>query len=385
MNLQAQIELITVPQDFTRLCNAVLRAEYGDDFLPVDDDRSDRGNDGYLKSEKRIFAAHCFKRVQNQSLDREIRHKMVSDLQKAVELKQEGVWRIEAWTFISNYPITEALARPVTALGRESSIDVGWRGPDYLAEVLQKYQNVRALFPNLLANEIMEQLGVIIEKLDRNPSGDIDKIPITWAPRSIVEQRELVIQQPRGWEVLLFAGILRQEKEALEFKWRDYEVGYAPRSGRHLSDQEALSYLRNTVRDAAAIIKGMMTVFNEENKTQAFGPPGESGNAILIAHFARRIVGGYEELLDWAAGFRGMGVSERMAHVFERAALIAGQPAGDVRKFADEVVSNAEQLASWHSNPVGKPAAISVGLILTLDDAAVKNLNDDLSKLASAT
>jgi hypothetical protein len=330
-----------------------------------------------------MFAAHCFKRVQNQSLDREIRHKMVSDLQKAIELKQERAWQIEAWTFISNYPIVEALARPIVALGRELSIDVGWRGPDYLAEVLQRYQNVRELFPNLLANEIMEQLGVIIEKLERNSYDVIDKIPITWPPRSIAERRELVIQQPRGWEVLLFAGILRQEKEALEFKWRDHEVGYAPRSGRHLDDQEALSFLGNTARDGATIINGMMTVFNEENKMQAFGLPGESGNAILIAHFVRRIIGGYEELLDWAAGFRGTGVSERMAHVFERAALIAGQPAGDIRKFVDEVVSNAEQLSSWHSNPVDEPPAISVGLILTLDDAAVRHLNDELDTLAS--
>jgi hypothetical protein len=94
MNLQAQIELITVPQDFNRLCNAVLRAEYGDDFLSIDDDRSDRGNDGYLKSEKRMFAAHCFKRVQNQSLDREIRHKMVTDLRKAVQLNKKVFGRL---------------------------------------------------------------------------------------------------------------------------------------------------------------------------------------------------------------------------------------------------------------------------------------------------
>jgi len=130
VSLQAQIELITVPQDFSRLCNAVLRAEYGDDFLSIDDDRSDRGNDGYLKSEKRMFAAHCFKRVQNQSLDREIRRKMMADLRKAIQLKQEGLWQIEAWTFISNYPITGALAEPVIRQGRESNIDVGWRGPE---------------------------------------------------------------------------------------------------------------------------------------------------------------------------------------------------------------------------------------------------------------
>jgi hypothetical protein len=72
MNLEAQIQLITVPQEFTRLCNAVLEAEHGDDFLLIDDDQADRGNDGYLKSKKRLIAMHCFKRVQNQALEAEI-------------------------------------------------------------------------------------------------------------------------------------------------------------------------------------------------------------------------------------------------------------------------------------------------------------------------
>ncbi|HSS05003.1 MAG TPA: hypothetical protein VLK89_07445 [Solirubrobacterales bacterium] len=35
MSLEAQIQLITVPQEFTRLCSAALAAEYGDDYLPM--------------------------------------------------------------------------------------------------------------------------------------------------------------------------------------------------------------------------------------------------------------------------------------------------------------------------------------------------------------
>jgi hypothetical protein len=77
----------------------------------------------------------------------------MTDLRKAVKLKQEGAWQIKAWTFISNYLIAEVIAKPIMLLGREFGIDVGWRGPDHLAEVLQKYKNVRELFPNLLANE----------------------------------------------------------------------------------------------------------------------------------------------------------------------------------------------------------------------------------------
>ena len=90
MSLQSQIEQINVPQEFTSLCNAVRTAKHGDDFLPIDDDRPDCGNDGYLRSQRKIFAGHCFKRVQNRSLDEEIHRKMSGDLHKAINLKKEG-------------------------------------------------------------------------------------------------------------------------------------------------------------------------------------------------------------------------------------------------------------------------------------------------------
>jgi hypothetical protein len=96
MTLETQIQLVTVPQEFTRLCNEVLEAEHGDDFLVIDDDRADRGDDGYLKSTKTLFAMHCFKRIQNQSIEGEIRRKMIGDLGKAIALRDEGIWDIES-------------------------------------------------------------------------------------------------------------------------------------------------------------------------------------------------------------------------------------------------------------------------------------------------
>ncbi|MDJ0346990.1 hypothetical protein QMK19_37495 [Streptomyces sp. H10-C2] len=132
MNLQVQIELITNPQDFTRLCNAVPQAEHGTYFLTIDDDRADRGNDGYLISEKRMFAAHCLKRIQNQALDAEISSKMMSDLQKAIKLKEQGDREIDSWTFLSNYPIFERISADVVSAGKMAGIDVSWRGQQAL-------------------------------------------------------------------------------------------------------------------------------------------------------------------------------------------------------------------------------------------------------------
>jgi hypothetical protein len=128
MNLEAQIELITVPQEFTRLCNAVLAAEHGDDFLPIDDDRADYGNDGFVKSAKRVFAVHCFKRVQNQGIDTLIRRKMLGDLGKAKTLKEQDLWDVEAWTFVSNYAIPESIGREAVEMGASVGIDVAWKG-----------------------------------------------------------------------------------------------------------------------------------------------------------------------------------------------------------------------------------------------------------------
>jgi len=154
LSTENQISLINNPQEFTRLYNAILKAEHGDDFLAIDDDRADRGNDGYLKSECRIYAGHCFKRVQNQSLDSEIRRKMVSDLKKAIALKKSEDWQITAWTFISNYPIVHDIVRDLYDMGREEGIDVAWRGPADLADLLQRHPHLRPRFPILQINHL---------------------------------------------------------------------------------------------------------------------------------------------------------------------------------------------------------------------------------------
>ena len=341
MNLQAQVELMTVPQEFTRLCNAVLRAEHGDDFLLIDDDRPDRGNDGYLKSYKQMFAFHCFKRVQNKGLDQEIRSKMISDLRKAVELNTTGDWEVERWTFVCNYPITEATAQSVVALGSAARIDVSWRGADYLADVLQKYKTVRELFPSLLAGDILQQLDLILEKLEQ-PDREFGREPITWVPRDLEEKHELLVQRPPFWEYLLFAGALKKGKDDFELKWRDFQVGYAARTSRYLDDHEAINYLGNAWNDVQSILDGMMPVLAEEAQEQAFGPPGQPGNPIFIEHSAKRIVGVYEELLNWAADLRGTRVSERMSRAFGLAARVAGRPAREIREFIDSVVTDRQ-------------------------------------------
>jgi hypothetical protein len=75
--------------------------------------------------------------------------------------------------------------------------------------------------------------ALILKKLGRGnrspaPVREIDRVP-----RSTEEEAVLLANRPAGWEYLLFASILRREKEALEPKWRDHELGFVQPHALH--------------------------------------------------------------------------------------------------------------------------------------------------------
>lgn len=365
MNLEAQIELITVPQEFTRLCNAVLTAEHGDDFLPIDDDRADHGNDGYRKSTRQVFAVHCFKRIQKQAITDEIRRKVLGDLGKAKTLKEQGLWEIDAWTFLANYPMPEEIGREAVALGAKCGIDASWLGPSFLASALQRHSDVRELFPTLQANEIAEQLDGLRDALDEPQPEAPNRVP-----RTLEEKQALLAVRPPGWEYLLFAGCLYLGKQELGLKWRDHELPpYSPKRSLD-SIGEATDYLNGEFNRVNGLIEAMMRVFPQEVQDQAFGTPGEPGDPISIEHFATRIIQTYGELLDWAASLRAVTPPDVLMPAFEIAARMADQPLLEVREFVDNAVREMDRVPSFaasHSEEE-EPLTIELELKLTIDE-----------------
>ena len=386
MNLEAQISLITVPQEFMRLCNAVLAAQHGDDFLPIDDDTADRGNDGYLKSERRLFAAHCFKRVQNQSIEKDIRSKMVGDLGKAIALKQQGIWDIAAWTFLSNYPVPDAIAAEVVGLGRDAGIDVSWRGPDFFAIRLQQHPEIRDRFPDLQVNRISEQLSDLRAAVASLGEADANRRPDRRfaAPRTRAEQDELLLERPPAWEYLLFAGVLLQGKARLEVKWHDHEMALPRGARRRLEGDDPGQFLGNEVHRLAAMIDPMMRVLEPSAQELAFGAPGTAGDPVRIEHLAGRILTGYEEMLDWAAGLRSVEPPDRYARLFSIAARMADAPLIEMRRFIDEVVERLEGAADHVADPDPDKGVLTIelDLVLRIDQEVQRELYAEIDRLS---
>ena len=89
MNLVSQIKNIDNPQTFNELCDVLFNSIWGLDYEPIADDQSDRGNDGYRKSTKTLFAKHCFRKRQKSGLNSEIIKKAKEDK----SLAESTVWR----------------------------------------------------------------------------------------------------------------------------------------------------------------------------------------------------------------------------------------------------------------------------------------------------
>lgn len=331
MSLESQISLMTVPQEFGRLCNAILHAEHGDDFLPVDDDQPDAGNDGYLKSQRRMFAMHCFKRTQNQGIEQLIRRKMVGDLGKALALKQAGVWDVAAWTFVSNYPVGERIAAEVVRIGGGGGVDVSWMGPAELAAAVQRHASVRQLFPALQVNEVSERLGALHEQVVELAHGLTGDEQFSGVPRTADEQARLIASRPPAWEHLLFAGALLQGVDALEFAYLDLDLAIGERE-EPVDFQTALAVIEEVSDRAAAAVRTLNRAFTPNAQERAFGPPGIEGDMRSIQHLAQLIVNAYGDLL--AAGNRLMVMDPpRLAHAGSRAPAAAadGVDRGDAR------------------------------------------------------
>lgn len=201
MSLQAQIELMKDPGRFTRLVIILLEAEYGNEYQAVDDDRGDGGNDGYLAKEKRMFARHCFKKLPKRDLDGAILTKIKADLAKAVERKNKDDYRIENWTFITNYAVPDHIIKIMKDTAIEEGIAALQKGPAYVAQLALKHRHILSEFPEL------EQV-LLSEQIDRRFNGLEEKLP-----EPLSEKDQIIGKVNEVLRELLIGLLLHGERE----------------------------------------------------------------------------------------------------------------------------------------------------------------------------
>lgn len=151
-----RIREIREPQQFQDLCQQVLAAEH-DDFQVLDDSRGDEGNDGYIPSQRRLFAIYCPEK--HPTPPEYYKTKINKDLRKAVRLRDELGYEIDDWFFVTPSPLTEELHRYISDEAKAAGFNrgVNWSEKHILPRLL-KHDYLKQLFPDLFLPDIQKEL-----------------------------------------------------------------------------------------------------------------------------------------------------------------------------------------------------------------------------------
>lgn len=172
MYLEDQIIGITNPQEFTRLCNTIFTSIFGENFQIIDGTRGDEGNDGYVRSDKRVFAIYCPMKPEKKT-DSDFYEKIKSDMQKAAILKGTGKLEIERWTFVTPRKLSNDLITKMLQLGKEHGFIVNHIESTFLANELYKNRHLIKAFPQIHIVDIESKFDEILKQVKQEQGQSI--------------------------------------------------------------------------------------------------------------------------------------------------------------------------------------------------------------------
>jgi hypothetical protein len=166
---------------------------------------------------------------------------------------------------------------------------------------------------------------------------------------------------------LLYAGVLRQVVDALEDKYRDHRIEYAPSTGVYINRDNIKEFAQRKLAEVQNIAANFDFVLSESAQEAAFGKRGEPGDPDRILHMAQRLGSVYEDFMDWAVSLRGASVQGEHARAALRLlAEASNQPIEALRDFVDVFVAECDTLIE--RTDAGETVVIEQRVTLELED-----------------
>jgi hypothetical protein len=275
------------------------------------------------------------------------------------------------WTTVER---RSALARAITQ-----------RGP-YILPVRLDDTELDGLLPTVsYLDARLEGLKGIIDAIHKKLGADRVPTPESYGgrvPRSPEELQQLLELRPDFWEYWLYAGVLKSGLDALEGKYRDYEMGFAKQTGQAYNGRDAFEFLRSVPTNAANLVASFNAVVQPEVQARAFGEPGEPGDPERITHMAKRLIDVYEGLMDEATRLLGSSVPEEFRKA-QQAGAKFGRPAVEqIRAFVVETVDTMDRLPEIVAGRSDdeEPMHLTLGITITADEEVTGEFIEGLSE-----
>ncbi|MFP6849656.1 MAG: DUF4062 domain-containing protein [Pseudomonas sp.] len=177
----------------------------------------------------------------------------------------------------------------------------------------------------------------------------------------------LAVEKPKGWEWLLFAQILSDEIASHNSKRLDTELGISFGDPTILEEVESITtwvssrfaWIANTIEQLS---RALNTGF-----IKAVGEPGEPGDIKRIAHLAKRVGDGYEQLLDWKLQFLRASYSDEFEKLIKLASDFSSNAIQEIEEFSEKLYSTIERHIQ-EADSYEEGTIVTITLTLTVPD-----------------
>jgi TIR domain len=219
-----------------------------------------------------------------------------------------------------------------------------------------------------------------LEKLTGTPAAE--PAPITRVPRTEAERQQVLLMRPPVWEFQYFAGQLLKERNSVETKYRDHEIGYAAPSGEIVERAEIASYIKRQANDASVFAAKLTRLVSDKAaQERAFGAPGQPGDAGRLAHLAKRWNSTYEEFMDWAASLRGVSAPPEFRNLLDLLARYANGPVEQYRTFVDDFIAKVDALPA--AIATGREVKLELTLTISIPEEVVQAYSAEFDRLVN--
>ena len=176
-------------------------------------------------------------------------------------------------------------------------------------------------------------------------------MPDQFSPPLSQAASALVAGEPLLWEFRLFAQVLMDE------------IGYlsaAPIAATHHEQgfQEGGSWLGAQLKRLVDIVEAATDCLNADH-LDAWGLPGESGDARTIVGFARRVAALYRQTLEWGSAMRQADLHPLLRTVAQEQARFIEPVIGPLKDLGPSIMRQCDAIAAL---PPGTSATIAVNV-----------------------
>lgn len=161
-----RISEINNPDMFQNLVHALMTAKHGLDFQTVDDAAGDGGVDGYLCTNKAMFAIYCPERRPPAS--EYLRRKIRSDLDKAVQRRESGEYEIERWVFVTPMALTREISVLLTQAARNRGMHGLSMNGLHLEDLFERYPHIHSRFAELTIPNLRDDIARLEARAEAN-------------------------------------------------------------------------------------------------------------------------------------------------------------------------------------------------------------------------